>query len=105
MSQQVPRRLLDVFSVEQLTASFVKVHEIQEAARTARQRKQEEIEARRRRPMTTTTKGLSAQIAAAQAASRHAQDAALAERRREKELAAVQDEVRAERRNSTRNGG
>ena len=105
MGQQEPRLLLDVFSIEELTASFVKVHETQEAARTVRQRKQDEIEARRRRPMTTTTKGLSAQIAAAQAASRHAQDAALTERRREKELAAVQDEVRTERRNRARNGG
>ena len=48
--------------------------------------------------MTHTTKGLGEQIDAARARARHVQDAALAERRREKELAATQDEARRNRR-------
>ena len=52
--------------------------------------------------MTNTTKGLAEQIEAARAQARHVQDAALAERRREKELATTQDEAR---RNRSRIGG
>ena len=55
--------------------------------------------------MTHTTKGLGEQIDAARAQARHVQDAALAERRREKELAATQDEARADRRRKIGLGG
>ena len=55
--------------------------------------------------MTHTTKGLGEQIEAARAQARHVQDAALAERRREKELAAKQDEARADRRRKIGLGG
>ncbi|MEJ7633285.1 MAG: hypothetical protein WKF39_00625 [Aeromicrobium sp.] len=54
-------------------------------------------EARRRRPMTNTISGLGDQIQAALAATRNAQDKALAERRREKELTAAKDEARQAR--------
>lgn len=105
MSDQASERLLDVMSLEQVTKIFVDVNQRQEAARIEHRRRHEEIEARRRRPMSTTIDGLEAQIAAALAASRHTQDAALAERRREKELAAVQAEASAARRRNTRIGG
>lgn len=55
--------------------------------------------------MTNTIKGLGDQIQAALAATRHAQDKALAERRRERELSAAQDEVRARRTSNNRIGG
>ena len=55
--------------------------------------------------MTNTIDGLGDQIIAALAAVRHAQDKALAERRREKELAAAQDEARQARRGNSRIGG
>ena len=55
--------------------------------------------------MTHTIKGLGEQIESARAQARHVQDAALVERRREKELAAMQAEARADRRRNTRIGG
>lgn len=55
--------------------------------------------------MTNTISGLGDQIQAALAATRHAQDKALAERRREKELAVAQDEARAARNSNNRIGG
>ncbi|WP_340384900.1 hypothetical protein [Aeromicrobium sp.] len=47
--------------------------------------------------MTNTISGLGDQIQAALAATRNAQDKALAERRREKELTAAKDEARQAR--------
>lgn len=54
--------------------------------------------------MTNTISGLGDQIQAALAATRHAQDKALIERRREKELAAAQDEARLARRANAKFG-
>lgn len=55
--------------------------------------------------MTNTISGLGDQIQAALAATRHAQDKALAERRRERELAAARDEISAARLSNNRIGG
>lgn len=55
--------------------------------------------------MTNTISGLGNQIQAALAATRHVQDKALAERRREKELAAAKDEARQARNSNTGFGG
>lgn len=55
--------------------------------------------------MTNTISGLGNQIQAALAATRHAQDKALAERRRERELSAAKDEISAARRSNNRIGG
>lgn len=68
------------------------------AAELAQEREEQRLrDMRSRKPMTHTTKGLGEQIEAARAQARHVQDAALAERRREKELAATQDEARRSR--------
>lgn len=52
--------------------------------------------------MTNSLSGLGDQINAALAATRHAQDKALAERRRENELNVVREQARAKRRANTR---
>lgn len=73
------------------------------AVELAQEREEQRLrDMRSRKPMTTNTKGLGEQIEAARAQARHVQDAALAERCREKELAATQDEAR---RNRSRIGG
>ena len=106
------RPLLEVFGPEAIRSAFLRSNEVHEARRERdRQLKMQaaheaqQLDARRRRPMSKTISGLGDQIQAALAAARHAQDKALAERRREKELGAAQDETRLARRRSTRNGG
>lgn len=95
------RSLTDVFSQDQITAAFENAHATQERKRHANRQR----DMRKRKPMTHTIKGLGAQIEAARAQARHVQDAALTERRREKELSAMQAEARADRRRNTRIGG
>jgi hypothetical protein len=98
-------RLVDAVPMDTIRAAFLSAHAVHEGRRQEQARIEEELEQRRRRPMTNTINGLGDQIDAALAAVRHAQDKALAERRREKELAAAQDEARQSRRGNSRIGG
>lgn len=96
------RPITEVVSLDRLQAAFVAAHASQDEARAARLQAREEKEARRIRPMSKQLNGLGAQIAAATAAARHAQETAVGVRQREKDVSALQTEVAARRR---REGG
>jgi hypothetical protein len=106
------RPIREVLSPEEIRDLFMRSFAVHEKHRQRerdieQQRHHEalQLRARRRRPMTNTISGLGDQIQAALAATRHAQDKALAERRRERELAAARDEMRAARLSNNKIGG
>ncbi|GAA1737720.1 hypothetical protein [Aeromicrobium alkaliterrae] len=95
------RPITEVVSLDRLQAAFVAAHASQEQARAARRQARADEQARSIRPMSKQLDGLGEQIAAATAAAKHVQNAAVGVRQRERDVADLQTEV-AERR---RQGG
>jgi hypothetical protein len=95
------RPIREVLSPEEIRDLFLRSYAVHENHRQRerdieqeRQHEARQLQARRRRPMTNTISGLGDQI-----------QAALAERRRERELAAAKDEMRAARLSNNQIGG